>query len=177
MTIQELLEPYAGKVNDESLFDEVIEMSTTIGGLLYTFDFHKYEDDPWYLLEEGMKLYEDDVSALYRKYTLEQVEDMVVYEFIFNQIDSNGERHTDITNTGNVATVFSATKTIFEQFMGKIQGNVDVFYFTAKEESRAHLYDRLSGMLAKATGWKLETFHDEVKQYLLFNVEHLRSHQ
>jgi len=88
-----------------------------------------------------------------------------VLEMEFYSVDGT-KSSSDITNSGNAIAVFATIKDIVKSFVSEVKPNI--IMFTAKEESRVRLYDRMSKMI-EPLGFDLTT--EKIKQgkeYMLY---------
>ena len=75
-----------------------------------------------------------------------ETSDMERWQITFEIKGSGGKPH-DISKTGNEFKVFAAVAEILNDYLKKTKP--DIFWFTAKEPSRAKLYDRFAKLIVR----------------------------
>ena len=73
-----------------------------------------------------------------------ETSDMERWQITFEIRGAGGKPH-DISKTGNEFKVFATVAEILNEYLKKVKP--DVFWFTAKEPSRAKLYDRFAKLI------------------------------
>ena len=68
------------------------------------------------------------------------------YQITFEIRGTGGKPH-DISKTGSEFKVFATVAEILNEYLKKVKP--DVFWFTAKEPSRAKLYDRFAKLIVR----------------------------
>ena len=75
-----------------------------------------------------------------------ETDDMERYQITFEIRGTGGKPH-DISKTGNEFKVFATVAEILNEYLKKVEP--DVFWFSAKEPSRAKLYDRFAKLIVR----------------------------
>ena len=75
-----------------------------------------------------------------------ETSDMERWQITFEIRGAGGKPH-DISKTGNEFKVFATVAEILNEYLKKVKP--DVFWFTAKEPSRAKLYDRFAKLIVR----------------------------
>ena len=75
-----------------------------------------------------------------------ETDDMERYQITFEIRGTGGKPH-DISKTGNEFKVFATVAEILNDYLKKVKPSV--FWFTAKEPSRAKLYDRFAKLIVR----------------------------
>ena len=75
-----------------------------------------------------------------------ETDDMERYQITFEIRGTGGKPH-DISKTGNEFKVFATVAEILNEYLKKVKP--DIFWFTAKEPSRAKLYDRFAKLIVR----------------------------
>ena len=75
-----------------------------------------------------------------------ETDDMERYQITFEIRGTGGKPH-DISKTGNEFKVFATVAEILNEYLKKVKP--DNFWFTAKEPSRAKLYDRFAKLIVR----------------------------
>jgi len=75
-----------------------------------------------------------------------ETSDMERWQITFEITGSGGKPH-DISKTGNEFKVFATVAEILNEYLKKVEP--DVFWFSAKEPSRAKLYDRFAKLIVR----------------------------
>ena len=75
-----------------------------------------------------------------------ETDDMERYQITFEIRGTGGKPH-DISKTGNEFKVFATVAEILNDYLKKVKPSV--FWFTAKEPSRANLYDRFAKLIVR----------------------------
>ena len=75
-----------------------------------------------------------------------ETSDMERWQITFEIKGSGGKPH-DISKTGNEFKVFATVAEILNDYLKKVKP--DIFWFTAKEPSRAKLYDRFAKLIVR----------------------------
>ena len=75
-----------------------------------------------------------------------ETSDMERWQITFEIRGAGGKPH-DISKTGNEFKVFATVAEIFNEYLKKVEP--DNFWFTAKEPSRAKLYDRFAKLIVR----------------------------
>ena len=75
-----------------------------------------------------------------------ETDDMERYQITFEIRGAGGKPH-DISKTGNEFKVFATVAEILNEYLKKVKP--DIFWFTAKEPSRAKLYDRFAKLIVR----------------------------
>ena len=73
-----------------------------------------------------------------------ETSDMERWQITFEIRGAGGKPH-DISKTGNEFKVFATVAEILNEYLKKVKP--DIFWFTAKEPSRAKLYDRFAKLI------------------------------
>ena len=75
-----------------------------------------------------------------------ETSDMERWQITFEIRGTGGKPH-DISKTGNEFKVFATVAEILNDYLKKVKP--DIFWFTAKEPSRAKLYDRFAKLIVR----------------------------
>ena len=75
-----------------------------------------------------------------------ETSDMERWQITFEIRGAGGKPH-DISKTGNEFKVFATVAEILNEYLKKVKP--DIFWFTAKEPSRAKLYDRFAKLIVR----------------------------
>ena len=75
-----------------------------------------------------------------------ETDDMERYQITFEIRGTGGKPH-DISKTGSEFKVFATVAEILNEYLKKVKPSV--FWFTAKEPSRAKLYDRFAKLIVR----------------------------
>ena len=75
-----------------------------------------------------------------------ETDDMERYQITFEIRGTGGKPH-DISKTGSEFKVFATVAEILNEYLKKVEP--DVFWFSAKEPSRAKLYDRFAKLIVR----------------------------
>ena len=75
-----------------------------------------------------------------------ETSDMERWQITFEIRGTGGKPH-DISKTGNEFKVFATVAEILNEYLKKVKP--DIFWFTAKEPSRAKLYDRFAKLIVR----------------------------
>ena len=75
-----------------------------------------------------------------------ETDDMDRYQITFEIRGTGGKPH-DISKTGSEFKVFATVAEILNEYLKKVEP--DVFWFSAKEPSRAKLYDRFAKLIVR----------------------------
>ena len=75
-----------------------------------------------------------------------ETDDMERYQITFEIRGTGGKPH-DISKTGNEFKVFATVAEILNEYLKK--GEPEIFWFSAKEPSRAKLYDRFAKLIVR----------------------------
>ena len=75
-----------------------------------------------------------------------ETSDMERWQITFEIRGAGGKPH-DISKTGNEFKVFATVAEILNEYLKKVEP--DVFWFSAKEPSRAKLYDRFAKLIVR----------------------------
>jgi hypothetical protein len=97
---------------------------------------------------------------------LAETSDTERWQITFEIRGTGGTRH-DISKTGNEFKVFATVSTILDEFVKKVKP--DIFWFSAKEPSRAKLYDRFAKLITrKYSVYKIDQGVHANKKYYEF---------
>ena len=75
-----------------------------------------------------------------------ETSDMESWQITFEIRGTGGKPH-DISKTGNEFKVFATVAEILNEYLKKVEP--EIFWFTAKEPSRAKLYDRFAKLIVR----------------------------
>ena len=75
-----------------------------------------------------------------------ETSDMETWQITFEIRGTGGKPH-DISKTGNEFKVFATVAEILNEYLKKVEP--EIFWFTAKEPSRAKLYDRFAKLIVR----------------------------
>ena len=75
-----------------------------------------------------------------------ETDDMERYQITFEIRGTGGKPH-DISKTGNEFKVFATVAEILNEYLKKVEP--EIFWFSAKEPSRAKLYDRFAKLIVR----------------------------
>ena len=75
-----------------------------------------------------------------------ETSDMESWQITFEIRGTGGKPH-DISKTGNEFKVFATVADILNEYLKKVEP--EIFWFTAKEPSRAKLYDRFAKLIVR----------------------------
>lgn len=84
------------------------------------------------------------------------------------EVNFSAKGNYDLTGTGNAFIVFSTVGKILKEWILKEHPRLFVFSADAKEPSRVKLYDKLSLIIRKETGYRLSLEKDEYATYYRF---------
>jgi len=104
----------------------------------------------------------DDNKYVWKAETSDQERWQVTFE-----IRGTGGKPHDISKTGNEFQVFATVAVILDEFVKKVKP--DIFWFSAKEPSRAKLYDRFAKLITrKHSAYKSDLGVHSNKKYYEF---------
>ncbi|NDG32734.1 hypothetical protein EB118_22000, partial [bacterium] len=72
----------------------------------------------------------------------------------------------DLTGRGNVSVIFATVINAITDYVRDMEDTIETIIFTAKEPSRARMYDTLSKRVAAKFGWHVVPYDEMQKRYI-----------